>query len=98
MLYRDIRTYGFRETYYKQAREAGVRLHPLRRRKRRRRSATTDGLVVTLKSPDLPNRSQIEADQLVLSTGIEADRTNNKRVSDMLKVPLNADGFLWKPT
>ncbi len=24
VLYRDIRTYGFREKYYKQAREAGV--------------------------------------------------------------------------
>ncbi len=24
VLYRDIRTYGFREIYYKQAREAGV--------------------------------------------------------------------------
>jgi heterodisulfide reductase subunit A len=29
----------------------------------------------------------------VLSTGVEADRENNKRISDMLKVPLNADGF-----
>ncbi len=24
VLYRDVRTYGFRETYFKQAREAGV--------------------------------------------------------------------------
>jgi len=36
---------------------------------------------------------EIEADNVVLSTGIEADFKNNRRVSDMLKVPLNADGF-----
>jgi len=29
----------------------------------------------------------------VLSTGVEVDLKNNKRISDMLKVPLNADGF-----
>jgi heterodisulfide reductase subunit A len=49
--------------------------------------------VVTVKSPDLPEPIRVEADNVVLSTGIEPDRDNNKRLSDMLKVPLNADGF-----
>jgi heterodisulfide reductase subunit A-like polyferredoxin len=92
VLYRDVRTYGFRETYFKQAREAGVvfiRYTP---------DAVpvvsqNNGLVVTLNSPDLPEPISIEADNVVLSTGVETDRENNKRVSDMLKVPLNADGF-----
>ena len=51
------------------------------------------GLKVSVNSPDFPEPIEIEADQVVLSTGIAADRANNKRVSDMLKVPLNADGF-----
>jgi heterodisulfide reductase subunit A len=51
------------------------------------------GLKVSLDSPDLPETIEIESDLVVLSTGIEADVANNKRVSDMLKVPLNADGF-----
>ena len=63
------------------------------RRKRRRRSPTSNGLVVTLKSPDFPEPIAIEADHVVLSTGVEVDLKNNKRISDMLKVPLNADGF-----
>jgi heterodisulfide reductase subunit A-like polyferredoxin len=92
VLYRDVRTYGFRELYYRQAREAGVvfiRYIPDAPPQVRDNA----GLVVTLKSPDLPEPLEIEADNVVLSTGVEVDVPNNKRISDMLKVPLNADGF-----
>ena len=43
-------------------------------------------------SPDLPGSLEIQADNVILSTGVAAE-ADNKRVSDMLKVPLNADGF-----
>jgi heterodisulfide reductase subunit A-like polyferredoxin len=92
VLYRDVRTYGFREKYYMQAREAGVvfiRYNPDAPPQIRQNGE----LVVTLKSPDLTEQIEIEADNVVLSTGVEADKVNNKRISDMLKVPLNADGF-----
>ena len=92
VLYRDVRTYGFREIYYKQARQAGVvfiRYTP----DAPPQVIDNDGLKVTLKSPDFPEPLEIEADNIVLSTGIETDLENNKRISDMLKVPLNADGF-----
>ncbi|MGA3143784.1 MAG: FAD-dependent oxidoreductase [Verrucomicrobiota bacterium] len=92
VLYRDVRTYGFREIYYQQAREAGVvfiRYTP----EAPPQVTDNNGLVVTLKSPDLPEPLAIEADNVVLSTGVEVDLKNNKRISDMLKVPLNADGF-----
>jgi len=92
VLYRDVRTYGFREIYYQQAREAGVvfiRYSP----EAPPQVTNNNGLVVTLKSPDLPDVLAIEADNVVLSTGVEVDLKNNKRISDMLKVPLNADGF-----
>lgn len=92
VLYRDIRTYGFRELYYKQAREAGV-VFIRYTRQQEPVVSETGGLKVSLTSPDFPESLVIETDMVVLSTGIEADRTNNKRVSDMLKVPLNADGF-----
>ncbi len=92
VLYRDIRTYGFRELYYKQAREAGV-VFIRYTREQEPVVSETGGLKVSLTSPDFPESLVIETDLVVLSTGIEADRANNKRVSDMLKVPLNADGF-----
>ncbi len=130
VLYRDIRTYGFREIYYKQAREAGVvflrytpeqapvvsstGILPVRgvpqthsfafggpssmgvapMPHRQDADATkSGGLKVSVNCPDFPEPIKIETDLVVLSTGIEVDRPNNKRVSDMLKVPLNADGF-----
>jgi heterodisulfide reductase subunit A2 len=90
VLYRDIRTYGFREKYYKEAREAGVvfirydRAHP---------PVLSDdaGLTITLQSPDYPDPISIESDNLILSTGVDA--VGNGKLADMLKVPLNADGF-----
>ena len=92
VLYRDVRTYGFREIYYQQAREAGVVFIRYSPEALPQVSGDKD-LVVTLKSPDLPEPMAIEADQVVLSTGVEVDLKNNQRVSNLLKVPLNADGF-----
>jgi heterodisulfide reductase subunit A len=100
VLYRDVRTYGFREIYYKQARQAGVVFirytpdePPAVSLSNPPQITNNNGLVVTVNSPDLPEAIAIEADNVVLSTGIEADIENNKRIADMLKVPLNADGF-----
>lgn len=92
ILYRDVRTYGFREIYYKQARQAGVvfiRYNP----DAKPVVSDEDGIVVTVKSPDFPESIKIEAGTVVLSTGIEVPSESNKRLSDMLKVPLNASGF-----
>jgi heterodisulfide reductase subunit A-like polyferredoxin len=91
VLYRDIRTYGFREKYYQQARDAGVifiryepESPPVVEEK--------NGLTVTVKSPDFPETIEIEADSVVLSTGVKAAK-DNRKLADILKVPLNADGF-----
>jgi len=91
ILYRDIRTYGFREIYYKQAREAGVVF--IRYDEGQPPVVTQDnGLVISLNSPDFPETIEIEADYAILSTGVEPPKGNDV-LSDMLKVPLNADGF-----
>jgi len=91
VLYRDIRTYGFREKYYKQAREAGVMFI---RYEAEIPSvvAEENGLKVNVNSPDFPELIEIEADTVVLSTGVEPPK-DNRGLADMLKVPLNADGF-----
>ena len=51
-----------------------------------------NGLLVTVESPDVDDRVEIEADHVVLSTGIGAP-AGNRQLSDMLKLQLNADGF-----
>jgi heterodisulfide reductase subunit A len=93
VLYRDIRTYGFREKYYTQARKAGVVF--IRYSEENAPTVSDiDGVLsaVKLESPDFPEPIVIEADKLILSTGLHANE-DNKRISDMLKVPLNANGF-----
>jgi heterodisulfide reductase subunit A-like polyferredoxin len=91
VLYRDIRTYGFREKYYEKARQAGVifiRYEP----ENPPVISDENGLVARAVSPDFPEPVEIEADYVVLSTGIEAPK-DNRTLADMLKVPLNNDGF-----
>jgi heterodisulfide reductase subunit A len=91
ILYRDIRTYGFREKFYKQARQAGV-VFVRYDEEKPPMVADENGLLVSLVSPDFPEPIEIEADHVVLSTGI-APPEENKVLSNMLKVPLNPDGF-----
>ncbi len=91
VLYRDIRTYGFREKYYRQAREEGVIF--IRYDEKDKPAVTDDnGLRVNVKSPDLPDVLEILADNVILSTGVKAP-ADNREISDMLKLQLNADGF-----
>jgi heterodisulfide reductase subunit A-like polyferredoxin len=93
ILYRDIRTYGFREKYYHEARKAGV-IFIRYNEDNPPVVSDIDGVLnsVKVESPDFPEPIVIEADKLVLSTGIQANE-DNKRISDMLKVPLNGNGF-----
>jgi heterodisulfide reductase subunit A len=90
VLYRDIRTYGFREKYYKQAREAGVIF--MRYEKDYPPVISDNHGLVTFKSPDFSEPVEIETDAIVLSTGVDALK-DNRKLADMLKVPLNGDGF-----
>jgi hypothetical protein len=91
ILYRDIRTYGFREKYYRDARKAGI---VFMRYDETNPPQVTDenGLVLNFKSSDMRDPVRIEADSLILSTGISAP-AENRVISDMLKLQLNADGF-----
>jgi heterodisulfide reductase subunit A len=91
VLYRDIRTYGFREKFYKLARKAGVVF--IRYDENKPPVVADDkGLLVSLTSPDFPEPIEIEADGVVLSTGLTPPE-GNRMLANLLKVPLNPDGF-----
>jgi heterodisulfide reductase subunit A-like polyferredoxin len=91
ILYRDIRTYGFREKYYLEARKAGVVF--IRYDEKNPPAVSGDHkLLVSLNSPDIREMVEIEADNIILSTGIDAP-AENRAMSDMLKLQLNSDGF-----
>ncbi|OGL47086.1 MAG: heterodisulfide reductase [Candidatus Schekmanbacteria bacterium RBG_16_38_10] len=92
IIYRDIRSYGIKELYYKKAREEGVIF--IRYEEESKPEVRNDDGKLNIKVKDLIlNRDLIiGTDLLVLSSGIVANK-GNKDLSQMLKVPLNADGF-----
>jgi heterodisulfide reductase subunit A2 len=92
ILYRDIRTYGFREKHYQRARKAGIVFLRYSDSKQPEVYYEDNVLMVSLTSPDLPEPIEIEADKVIQSTGIKAP-AENRRLSDMLKLQLNNDGF-----
>ena len=92
VLFRDIRSYGLREKYYRTAREMGVLFirHDLDTKPE---VTVKDGaLTVTVQDAILGTTLSIKPDLVVLSAGIAAN-PDNKTLSQFLKVPLEADGF-----
>jgi len=92
ILYRDIRTYGFKEDYYEKAREKGVIFIRYEPEREPRLETEGDGLGVAAYEPILRDDLLIRTDLLVLSPGI-VPSYENETLSKMLKVPLNEDGF-----
>jgi heterodisulfide reductase subunit A len=92
VLYRDVRTYGFSEEYYRQAREKGVRFIRYEPERKPAVSATDSGLRVEAWDPILERTLAIDANLVVLSAGVVA-RPDGQELAQMLKVPLNQDRF-----
>ncbi len=92
VLYRDLMTYGFKEKFYKTAREKGVMFLQYDAEKKPIVSANDDGLVVKMFEPMLQRELKIPVDTLVLSTGLQPN-LDNSVIAQMLKVPVNDDGF-----
>ncbi|MDY7042394.1 MAG: 4Fe-4S binding protein, partial [Chloroflexota bacterium] len=92
VLYRDIRAYGFRELYYQQARQAGVVFLPYEVEDGPCVEVLDGRLRVDTKMVGMAGEVlTLEPDFLVLSTGVEP--SDNGALAQLLKVPLNADGF-----
>ena len=72
VLYRDIRTYGFREMYYQTGPRGRGRLPPVQRGKAAGGLPGERACSSRVNSPDFPEPIEIEADHVVLSTGIAA--------------------------
>jgi heterodisulfide reductase subunit A-like polyferredoxin len=91
VLMKDMRTYGFRETYYQKAREAGV-LFIRYPEGEDPQTSDDDGLAVRVKDPGTRRTLLLRPDLLVLSTGI-APAPDNQRLSSVIRTSLTADGF-----
>jgi heterodisulfide reductase subunit A2 len=93
VLFRDIRTYGFAEDYYREASTKGVRF--IRYEPEDKpvvEAAGPDGLTVTVPDPILGKRLAIDADAVVLSAAVvPADDAAD--VARLFKVAQSPDGF-----
>jgi heterodisulfide reductase subunit A len=96
ILFRDMRTYGFTEDYYREAAEKDVmfiRWEPDDRP--RVESATEEGkpvLRINVSDPILGQRLALDADLLVLSAAVVPSK-GSREIARLFKAPLSPDGF-----
>jgi len=92
ILYRDMRTYGFIETFYEKAREEGIIFIRYDTDEKPKVKKGKDGIEIEIRDRILDETILINSDLLVLSPAI-IPREGNEELAKILKVPLNEDGF-----
>jgi heterodisulfide reductase subunit A-like polyferredoxin len=94
ILYRDIRTYGEMEYFYREARREGVLFFRFEKDKPPQVESDGDGLTVRFKDHVLQREIKISPDLLALSAGVRAADTDE--LAGILKVPRNQEGFFME--
>lgn len=92
ILYRDIRTYGFKEKYYTLSRQKGVRFIRFNENKKPEVKKENGKLVVSVYDEVLGIPFKIQADYLILSAGIVPNE-DAKEISQLCKFPTTKEGF-----
>ncbi len=92
VIYRDIRTYGFKEQLYTEARRAGVRFVRYDFDRKPEVTVAEEGLSVQVWEGILGFELELKPDLLVLSTPVVPSQ-GAKELGSKLKVPLDMDGF-----
>jgi heterodisulfide reductase subunit A len=95
ILYRDIRTFGFRETFYREARFNGVRFYRYDSEQKPDVKSENGTILVSIFDQQLQKNIQLKADFLVLSTAIRPG-PQNRNLSETLHLPLDQDGFFME--
>jgi heterodisulfide reductase subunit A len=92
VLYRDMRTYSFKEDYYKEARGKGVIFLRYGLASKPVVKAEGGTLLVSVKDPVLQQEFNIEADLVALGVATVAPE-DGKEIGQFYKVSLNDEGF-----
>jgi len=101
ILYRDIMAYGFTESYYTEARKAGVIFIPYDLAQKPEVSTTNGSVQVTAFEPFIGRKVQIDADLVVLATGVVPTVPEN--LAATFGVNMDKDNFFeeadskWRP-
>lgn len=92
VLYKDMRTYGFKEDYYREAASKGVLFICYDDENKPKVTRENGDLRVLAMEPVLKTWFTLHPDLLVLSVAM-VPPPDNERIAKMLKVPLSRDGF-----
>ncbi len=92
ILYRDIRTFGLKEDYYKKAREMNVRFIRYDEERPPEVREEAGGVAVSVFDPVMSEPVEVRADVLALAVAT-VPNPQNEEIGKMLKVPTNQDGF-----
>nr|MDO8133830.1 4Fe-4S binding protein [Candidatus Njordarchaeum guaymaensis] len=92
VLYKDIRTYGFKEDQYREAASKGVLFIRYDDKKKPKVTQENGKIHVVVWEPVVKAWIPIEPDLLVLSAAT-IPNPDNERLAKMLKVPLTKEGF-----
>jgi heterodisulfide reductase subunit A2 len=94
VLYRDIRTYGLLEDYYRKAREKGVMFFRYSQEEPPVVESSGNELLITFKDHVLKREIRISPDLLALSAGMVAQDT--EELANIMKVPRNPEGYFME--
>jgi len=92
ILYRDIRTYGLREDYYRKAREMGVLFIRFNVDRKPEVKVKNDTIEINTFDYMLDRQIRLQADYLVLSVGLRPHETTQD-VGSKYKLTRNMDGY-----
>jgi heterodisulfide reductase subunit A-like polyferredoxin len=95
ILYRDLRTFGLRESYYRQARIKGVRFFQYVRDQKPEVTIEDQRLSLTVFDQQLRMPIRLDADLLVLNSAIRPNPEGQK-LAETMRLPLDQDGFFME--
>ncbi|MBT1076543.1 FAD-dependent oxidoreductase [Geobacter grbiciae] len=92
IIFRDMRTYGLKETYYREASEKNVKFIRYEADTKPVVEAAGDGFKVTVPDPVLGQMMELEADLVVLAAAV-IPAESSQDAGKFFKVSNNPDGF-----
>ena len=93
ILYRDMNTYGFKDDYFREAMEKGISFVRFDESRYPVLEATDASLTIHVQDMAQGTEKRIDADYLVLSTGMEPNLESNAAFAGFFDLKLDDDGF-----
>jgi heterodisulfide reductase subunit A len=93
VLYREMRSYGLSEAFYRQARRLGVQFIRFNDDDKPHVLQREEHLEVDAQDSLLAENVTLRADLVLLANAIEPNIEENKAIAQMLKVPMTQEGF-----